>query len=80
MDEYLKEESSEEGFHDSRDDADQAGGPLEDTTVRSGAPTVEEAEVQPFEDVEEYQLSLEEELLARAAQAVASERASASDR
>eukprot|EP00971_Amphidinium_carterae_P007380 146535-Amphidinium_carterae.1 len=71
--EDLKEESSEDGFHDPRDAADQAGEPLEEVTVGSGAPTVEEAEVQPFEEVEDYQPSLEEELLARAAQAVASE-------
>eukprot|EP00971_Amphidinium_carterae_P342734 6482146-Amphidinium_carterae.1 len=78
LEELLKAESSEEGFHDSRDAADQTGVPPEDATDRSGAPAVEEAEVQPFEDVEEYQPSLEEELHARAAQAVASERASAS--
>eukprot|EP00971_Amphidinium_carterae_P250205 4966797-Amphidinium_carterae.1 len=80
MADLLKEESSEEGFHDSRDEVEQPGLPVDVATDVSGVPTVEEAEAQAFEDVEEFRPSLEDELLSRAQQAVASERASASDR
>eukprot|EP00971_Amphidinium_carterae_P220492 4377156-Amphidinium_carterae.1 len=80
MADLLKEESSEEGFHDSRDEVEHPGLPVDVATDVSGAPTVEEADPQNFEDVEEFQPSLEDELLLRAQMAVASERASASDR
>eukprot|EP00971_Amphidinium_carterae_P164588 3263037-Amphidinium_carterae.3 len=80
MADLLKEESSEEGFHDSRDEVEQPGLPVDVATDASGAPTVEEADPQDFEDVEEFQPSLEDELLLRAQRAVATERASASDR
>eukprot|EP00971_Amphidinium_carterae_P316885 6299493-Amphidinium_carterae.4 len=63
----LKAETSDEGFHDPRDEVEQSGAP----TALAGEPPV-------FEDAEEYQPSLQEELLQRAAQAVASERKSPS--
>eukprot|EP00971_Amphidinium_carterae_P057593 1139008-Amphidinium_carterae.1 len=79
MAELLKDESSDEGFHDSRDEAAQSGLPVEVASDVSGVPTVQEADPH-FEDVEEFQPSLEDELLLRAQQAVATEKASASDK
>eukprot|EP00971_Amphidinium_carterae_P175771 3484268-Amphidinium_carterae.1 len=62
MSDLLKDESSEEGFHDSRDDERTPGLPVDVATDVSGVPTVEEAEPQIFVDVEEFQPSLEDEL------------------
>eukprot|EP00971_Amphidinium_carterae_P167047 3310286-Amphidinium_carterae.1 len=71
LEELLKLESSEEGLQDDRDAAEQSGVPTELVSEPSGVPTVEEAEEPVFEDAEEFQPSLEEELHSRALQAVA---------
>eukprot|EP00971_Amphidinium_carterae_P337677 6474602-Amphidinium_carterae.1 len=60
----LKLESSEEGFHDDRDAAAPSGVPTELGAEQSGVPTVEEADEPVFEDPEDFQPSLEEELRA----------------
>eukprot|EP00971_Amphidinium_carterae_P181873 3608978-Amphidinium_carterae.1 len=68
LDQELQTEESDEGFHDPRDDADE-----------SGKPTGPPGEPATFEDVEEYQPSLQDELMQRAAEAVAREKASPSN-
>eukprot|EP00971_Amphidinium_carterae_P300321 5967044-Amphidinium_carterae.1 len=65
LDEVLKAEDSEEGFHDPRDDVDEHAHP-----ERPGVPA-------DFEDVQEYQPSLQAELMERAAAALAKEKAGA---
>eukprot|EP00971_Amphidinium_carterae_P347720 6489857-Amphidinium_carterae.1 len=65
LEDELKAEDSEDGFHDPRDDAEE-----------SGQPTNQPGEPADFEDVQEYQPSLQEELMDRAAAAVARERES----
>eukprot|EP00971_Amphidinium_carterae_P048953 964601-Amphidinium_carterae.1 len=76
LEELLKPESSDDGFHDDRDTAGQSGVPTELGTEQSGVPTVEEADEPVFEDPEDFQPSLEEELRARTMQEALHARAS----
>eukprot|EP00971_Amphidinium_carterae_P073241 1448122-Amphidinium_carterae.2 len=76
LEELLKAESSDEGFQDDRDAADQSGVPTELGAEQTGEPTVDEEDEPIFEDAEDFQPSLEEELRARDMQAELHARAS----